>query len=88
MIKAVIFDFGRVISAQKPLSMFRGYETELGLPPDTINTIMFDSPTWRDALIGRTTEEEFWSTIGPELGLHTIQAINVFRERYRAVSHG
>ncbi len=28
MIKAIIFDFGRVITAQKPLSLFRSYEEE------------------------------------------------------------
>ncbi len=33
MIEAVIFDFGRVISAQKPMDLFRGYEEELGCHP-------------------------------------------------------
>ena len=69
MIKAVIFDFGRVISAQKPQSLFRRYEVDLGLEPDTINAIMFDSPAWQDALLGRQTETQFWDAIGPELGL-------------------
>jgi putative hydrolase of the HAD superfamily len=43
MIKAIIFDFGRVISAQKPISLFRRYEDDMGLTPGTLNTIMFDS---------------------------------------------
>jgi len=84
MINAIIFDFGRVISVQKPLSLFGAYEVELGLPPDTINAIMFDSPAWRDTLIGYTTEEEYWYAIGPELGLNTQEAIDAFRKRYRA----
>jgi len=84
MIKAIIFDFGRVITAQKPLSLFRSYEIELGLDPDTINSIMFDSQAWQDALLGRKTTEEFWHLIGPELGLNTADEVNHFRRRYHA----
>ena len=84
MIKAIIFDFGRVITAQKPLSLFRSYEIELGLDPDTVNSIMFDSQAWQDALLGRKTTEEFWHLIGPELGLNTADEVNRFRRRYHA----
>jgi putative hydrolase of the HAD superfamily len=84
MIKATIFDFGRVVSAQKPSSLFRGYEDELGLQPGTINFIMFDSQAWQEALVGHKTVEEFWYEIGPELGLYSIDAVDAFRHRYRA----
>ena len=84
MIKAIIFDFGRVITAQKPLSLFRSYEIELGLDPDTINSIMFGSQAWQDTLLGRKTTEEFWHLIGPELGLKTADEVNRFRRRYHA----
>jgi putative hydrolase of the HAD superfamily len=84
MIKAIIFDFGRVISAQKPMSLFRGYEEELGIAPGTINRIMFGSPAWEDALVGRKTSAEFWHAIGPQLNLHTPQAVDAFRSRYHA----
>ena len=84
MPKAIIFDFGRVISAQKPESLFRTYEKELGLEPGTINPIMFNSEAWHDALVGRKTDEEFWYAIGPELGLNSPDEIDAFRRRYRA----
>ena len=84
MIKAIIFDFGRVITAQKTRSLFRSYETELGLNPDTINPIMFESQAWQDALLGRKTAEEFWYLIGPELGLNSVDQVNRFRLRYHA----
>ncbi len=84
MIKAIIFDFGRVITAQKPLSLFRSYEAELGLDTDTINSIMFGSQAWQDTLLGRKTTEEFWHLIGPELGLSTADEVNRFRRRYHA----
>jgi len=91
MIKAIIIDFGRVLSRQKPPSLFRRYEEDLGLEPDTINAVMFDSRAWQDALVGRKTAEEFWRAIGPELGLHTPAAIDAFRRRYHAdeaLNHG
>jgi putative hydrolase of the HAD superfamily len=91
MIRAIIIDFGRVISRQKPLSLFRSYEEDLGLESDTINTIMFGSRPWQDALAGRKTAEEFWRAVGPELGLHTAAAIDAFRRRYHddeALNHG
>ena len=84
MIEAVIFDFGRVISAQKPPSLFHTYERDLGLTPNTINTIMFQSGAWEEALRGRKTVEEFWQAIGPELGLKAAAEIEAFHHRYHA----
>lgn len=84
MIKAIIFDFGRVISSQKPLSLFRAYENDLELAPDSINQIMFSSPMWEEALLGRKTAKEFWYSIGPELGLKSHDEIDEFRRRYHS----
>lgn len=81
-IEAVIFDFGRVISAQKPTSLFRSYERDLGLTPGTINQIMFESQAWRDALVGRISAAEFWYAIGTALGLESHRRIDEFRRRY------
>jgi putative hydrolase of the HAD superfamily len=66
------------------MSMFRGYEDELGIEPGTLNPTMFGSQAWEDTLVGRTTSEEFWHAIGPQLNLHTPEAIDAFRQRYRA----
>lgn len=84
MIKAVIFDFGRVISAQKPMALFRGYEQELGLVPGVLNHVMFGSEAWDEVLVGRKDLDEYWLEIGPQLGLHTPQEIQTFRQRYVA----
>ena len=82
MIRAVLFDFGRVISASKPASLFDGYEKELGLIPGTINTIMFESPLWQQALLGRLGMSEYWQAIGPQLNLSSRAAIQRFQTRY------
>lgn len=82
MIKAVIFDFGRVISAQKKSQLFHLYEADLGLSPDTINQIMFDSPQWEKAILGKITMSEYWQAIGPALHLNSASDINSFQKRY------
>jgi putative hydrolase of the HAD superfamily len=84
MIKAIIFDFGRVISAPKPASLFRGYEEELGLSPGVLNRVMFGSAAWEEVLVGSKTSDQYWREIGPRVGLHTPDAISEFRRRYRA----
>jgi putative hydrolase of the HAD superfamily len=84
IVKAIIFDFGRVISSQKPLSLFRVYEKDLGLECDTINQIMFESQAWQDASVGLKTANEFWQAIGPRLGLTSRLEIDAFRRRYHA----
>ena len=82
MIRALLFDFGRVISAQKPLRLFRDYEKDLCLAPDSLNRIMFDSPLWDKALIGELEMDEFWQAIGPQLNLSSAESIEAFRQRY------
>jgi putative hydrolase of the HAD superfamily len=84
VIRAIIFDFGRVISAQKSPSLFRRCEEDSGLSPGTINPTMFGSQVWKDALLGRKTVNEFWYAIGPKLGLQTPEKIDAFRRRYQA----
>jgi HAD superfamily hydrolase (TIGR01509 family) len=82
MIKAIIFDFGRVISAQKPASLFRRYEEELGLAPGLLNRVMFGHESWQEVLVGRQTLDDYWRQIGPLLGLPTPEAVHAFRQRY------
>lgn len=82
MIKVLLFDFGRVISAQKPIDLFNRYESELHLAPATINTIMFDSPLWQMALVGDIDMSAYWQAIGPSLNLHSPEAVQSFQKRY------
>ncbi len=81
-IKAIIFDFGQVISAARPPERFQAYEDELRIARGSINRIMFDDPAWQDALVGRLTMRAFWYRIGPSLGLATRDAVDAFRRRY------
>lgn len=82
MITSLVFDFGRVISVQKPDSLFQNYEKDLGLRPQSINTIMFDSPYWHRALTGEIDMPTYWQKIGPLLNLDSKLALKRFQERY------
>jgi len=82
MIKALLFDFGRVITAQKPECLFEKYESLLNLSPGTINTIMFESPLWGQALVGQIDMPAYWQAIGPQLNLYTPSAVSAFKQRY------
>jgi len=84
MIKAVIFDFGRVISAPKPMSLFRKYEEDLGIERGTLNPIMFDSPSWEQVLVGKMSLDDYWAETAPFLGLLSPEDIAAFRSRYQA----
>jgi putative hydrolase of the HAD superfamily len=84
MIKAIIFDFGRVISAQKSMSLFHQYERDLNLPPGKLNRVMFGSDGWDEVLTGRQSIHDYWRKIGPQLNLPTDEAITAFRRRYRS----
>lgn len=80
--EVVIFDFGRVISAAKPPTLFAGYEKELGLAPGTINDLMFATPLWQEALLGELTMDQYWQRMGGSLGLSSPEAIRAFQRRY------
>ncbi len=82
MIKAILFDFGLVISTPRPAACFRAYERDLGIARGSINRIMFDGPPWQDALIGRLTMQTYWRAIGPSLGLTRQRQIDAFQRRY------
>lgn len=82
--KAVLFDFGRVISAPKPASLFESYERDLKLPLGSLNRIMFDDPVWEDTLLGRRSLDEYWELMGTRLGLRDAAAVAAFRARYDA----
>jgi epoxide hydrolase-like predicted phosphatase len=82
MFRAIIFDFGRVISAPRPPSAFRRYEQDLGLAPGVLNRVMFGSQAWQETLVGGRTLDDYWREIGPALGLNTPGEIESFRRRY------
>jgi epoxide hydrolase-like predicted phosphatase len=84
VIKAIISDFGRVITAQKPASLFHRYEDQLGIARDRLIPIMFDCEAWPKMLAGQITREEYWQAIGPQMGLSRPQDRRAFYRQYMA----
>lgn len=84
MIKAIVFDFGSVILAERPAALVRGYEEELGLAPGMLYRVLYGHPSWQDVMLGRKDMEAHWKEIGPLLGLPSPEAIAAFQQRFWA----
>jgi epoxide hydrolase-like predicted phosphatase len=67
MITAVVFDYGGVLS-QPPYDGVVRYETELGLPPDTLRAFLREGhPVYDQFLTGQLPGRDFMKAIGTHL---------------------
>jgi epoxide hydrolase-like predicted phosphatase len=78
-VEAVILDFGGVMARVYRPDRFRDFEERLGLEPGSLSEILWRSPDWRQAEVGKISEEEYWQRMAPRLGLQTSEAIRDFR---------
>lgn len=69
VIRALIFDFGGVLMRTADPTPRRELERRFGLPPAGANELVFGSPRWDDAQLGRISSAEFWADVGQRLGL-------------------
>jgi epoxide hydrolase-like predicted phosphatase len=68
-IRAVIFDFGGVLMRTVNPTPRRELEEKYGLPPGGASDLVFGSPLWDDAQLGRLSSAQFWADLGQRLGL-------------------
>lgn len=68
-IKAVVFDFGGVLVRTETQDLRRQWEHQLGLAPDDLGRLIFESDISRQASIGDVPEDEVWAFIGNHLHL-------------------
>jgi epoxide hydrolase-like predicted phosphatase len=78
-IEAVVLDFGGVMARVYRPERFQGFEELLSLEPGSLSEILWRSPEWRQAEVGRISEEEYWQRIAPRLGLQTSEAVRGFQ---------
>ncbi len=78
-IEAVVLDFGGVMASVYQPERFQGFEERLGLEPGSLTKILWRSPEWRQAEVGKISEKEYWQRIAPRLGLQTSEAVRGFR---------
>ena len=69
VIRALIFDYGGVFMRTMDPRPRRELERRLGLPPGEASRLVFGSPMWEEAQLGRVTSAEFWASVGQQLGL-------------------
>lgn len=74
-ISAVIFDLGGVV-LDSPLEVFVAYETELGIPPHTVNRNIVaagHAGAWSRLERGELTMLEFYTAFDAEMAAHGLQ---------------
>ena len=69
MIKAVIFDYGSVLSRTLELQPRRVWEQKLGLDPGDLERAVHNDGSWVEAQCGRMTVDAYWDNVGAQLGL-------------------
>src|SRR5512136_1654397 len=79
-IRAVIFDVGGVLVHQRDHDKQLKWETRLGLPPEGLTRLVFDSPWAARAASGEVSEPEVWKQVGGQLGLPDDQVPELQRD--------
>ena len=69
MIKAIIFDYGGVLMRTVNPVPRRELDQRFDLPPGGASKLVFESPLWDEAQLGRISGAEFWANVGQRLEL-------------------
>jgi HAD superfamily hydrolase (TIGR01509 family) len=68
-VQALIFDYGGVLMRTADPAPRQELEQLFGLPPGGASRLVFGSPRWDEAQLGRIDSVEFWADVGQRLGL-------------------
>jgi putative hydrolase of the HAD superfamily len=64
-IRAIVFDFGGVFTrSEVSQAQLRTYDDTLGLPPDTLQGLLYSGEAWELASTGRISQESYWKRVG------------------------
>jgi len=83
MICAVILDWGGVLMRTVDPRPRLAWDARLGLPPGSVNRLVFESAAWQRTLVGQISEDEFWADWGARLNL-TSESLAEFRRDFWA----
>lgn len=84
MIKALIFDYGNVLSRTLNLQPRTDWETRLGLQPGQLQRVVHNETSWVEAQCGRLSVDAYWSDIGRQLKLETPALTQLRADFYRS----
>jgi epoxide hydrolase-like predicted phosphatase len=68
-VQALIFDYGGVLMRTADPAPRQELEQRFGLPPGGASRLVFGSPRWDEAQLGRIDSVEFWADVGRRLEL-------------------
>jgi HAD superfamily hydrolase (TIGR01509 family) len=68
-VQALIFDYGGVLMRTADPAPRQELEQRFGLPPGGASRLVFGSPRWDEAQLGRIDSVEFWADVGQRLEL-------------------
>jgi putative hydrolase of the HAD superfamily len=67
-IRAVLFDFGGVISPLATEDAMAQIEGELGLDGRTLQAAMYEGDLWPELSVGKVQEDDYWRALGQLVG--------------------
>ena len=84
MIRAVIFDYGSVLSRTLDPQLRAAWEEQLGLEPGGLQQAVHNDRSWIEAQCGRLPVEAYWTDVGQRLGLTPPETAQMRTDFYRA----
>jgi len=81
MIKAIVFDVGGVLLRTEDASKRRLLENKHGLPPNSVEKLVFDSKSAQESTIGLVDTQKIWQDIAKKLDLNP-EALQEFIEDF------
>lgn len=80
-VRAIIFDWGGVISPMTFARYTEEWETQLGLAPGTLHQVMWGLK-WKDLEVGAIPQQAYDDHVAQELGLPDQEAVHQFYDGY------
>ena len=83
MIRAVIFDYGSVLTRTLDPQPRAAWEDQLDLEPGGLQQTVHNNTSWVEAQCGRLSVEAYWIDVGQQLGLTPHETARMRTDFYR-----
>jgi putative hydrolase of the HAD superfamily len=83
MLRAVIFDYGSVLTRTLNPQPRADWEAQLGLEPGGLQQLVHNDTSWIEVQCGRLSVEVYWLDVGQQLGLRPKETARMRSEFYR-----
>lgn len=83
MTRAVIFDYGSVLTRTLDLQPRAAWEEQLGLEPGGLQQVVHNGTSWIEVQCGRLSVAAYWLDVGQQLGLKPNETARMRHDFYR-----